>query len=91
MKKKREFFPPNKTNAFNALFFRNNGQDDVDQWKKRSPFSPPNKTKFKAKIPCDALNAPQFKRIESLTVTLNETACIKCNAVSTFTWLLLIR
>ena len=47
--KKREFFLPNKTNAFSALFFRNNGRHDVDQWKKRSPFSPPNKTKIQGK------------------------------------------
>ena len=30
--KKREFLPPNKTNAIKSLFFRTVGRDDVDQW-----------------------------------------------------------
>ena len=84
--KKTAFSPPNKTNAFNSFFFRSGGRDYVDQWKKRRPFSPPNKTKSIAEIPCDALNAPQFKPIEisnSRCTALNEIACIKCNAVST--------
>ena len=33
--KRRPYFPPNKTKAFNALFFRTVGRDDVDKWIKR--------------------------------------------------------
>ena len=33
--KRWPYFPPNKTKAFNALFFRTVGRDDVDKWIKR--------------------------------------------------------
>ena len=42
--KKKEFLPPNKTNAINSLFFRTVDRDDVDQWIKRWYYFPPNRT-----------------------------------------------
>ena len=53
MKKKREFLPPNKTNAINSLFVRTVGRDNVDQWIKRRYYFPPNRT--------NAFNALFFK------------------------------
>ena len=38
--KRQPYFPPNKTKAFNALFFKSGGRDDVDQWKKKTTFFP---------------------------------------------------
>ena len=66
-----------RQNTFKSLFFRNGARDYVDQWKKRIPFSLPNKTKTVSEAPCDALNAPQFKLIEMRRIK----CCIKWNRV----------
>ena len=68
MKKRRDFLPPNKTKC---LFFRAAVETAWTTEKKEVLFPRLMRQKFKAKIPCDTLNAPQFKRIESLTVALN--------------------
>ena len=67
MKKRRDFILPNKTKWH--LFLSFSGTAVETTWtneKKRMPFSPPNKTKPRAKASCDALIAPQ-----SLTAALN--------------------
>ena len=85
-KKRRNFLPPNKAKR---LFFRAAVETTWTNEKKEVLFTRLIRQKSIAEIPCGALNALQFKPIEISDsrikcTALNETACIKCNAVSTF-------
>ena len=82
-RKKYGLFPRLIRQTHLCLLFQEHGSRRRGPMRKKRIFRRLIKQTVKAKIPCSALNAPQFKCSDT---TLNEIACIKCNAVSAFTW-----
>ena len=89
MKKRRDFLQPNKTKLWHLFIsFSRTAVEQRGPIKKKEESPPRLIRQTRAEALCDALNAPQFKPIGIIEkgcrikcTALNETACIKCNAV----------